>query len=534
MGEAQRLLGQPGGQLFAHQRVPEAVAATHALDHTRRLRLAERPVDLLDTRERRELRAREAVVDYGERREQPLAERLQPLEPPRHHLAKPRRDRDLTRGVHRCRQLLRKERVARRRALDCGEGARRELPPGRALSNRCQRAPVERAERELHRGATFEQAGAHERRRLGERLIAHAGDHEQALAGGAASEMVHERRRRLVGGVQVVDGNHDAALRGGLSEQLTDRREDAMPVYGLLRRRCRVGHRGQQSRQGGLRAVGERAGQLRTPRGEWVERLHERRVGRAALLLVRGAAQRMEAELLRLGEHGLEKAGLADPQRAGDEQGAAIGGRSARERCRCRAELPLTPFDRAMEKPGRVDRRAARELALERQRLLGGLRPEPRELFTQEAELARGGRFVAARHVAAHERAVGLLVGGILAQHLVPPALGAHHRETALAQPRAWAEQPLLVALVGQQFAAVGGIVSGLEALDIGRYLGGRRELHHSARGAPRRRGRRARGARSSRPCAGWTRRHRRRAAARASRAPRRAACGGREQARAA
>ncbi len=109
-----------------------------------------------------------------------------------------------------------------------------------------------------------------------------------------------------------------------------------------------------------------------------------------------------------------------------------------------------------MEKAGGADRRAAGELPLERQRLLGGLRAEPGELFTQEAELARGGRFVAARDVAAHERAVGVLVGGILAQHLVPPALGAHHRETALAQPRAWAEQPLLVGLVGQQLAAVG------------------------------------------------------------------------------
>ena len=209
--------------------------------------------------------------------------------------------------------------------------------------------------------------------------------------------MVHERRRRLVGGVQVVDGDHDAALGGGLGEQLTDRREDAMPVHGLLRRPCRAGHRGQQSRQGGLCAVGEGAGQLRAPRGERVERLHERRVGRAALLLVGGAAQRVEAELLRLGEHGLEEARLADPERARDEQGAALAVRGAPERCGCRAELALTPFDRGMEKPGGADRRAAGELALERQRLLGGLRAEPRELVTQEAELARGGRPVAAR-----------------------------------------------------------------------------------------------------------------------------------------
>jgi hypothetical protein len=40
-------------------------------------------------------------------------------------------------------------------------------------------------------------------------------------------------------------------------------------------------------------------------------------------------------------------------------------------------------------------------------------------------------------------------------------------------------------------------------------------------------------GARSSRPCPGWTRRHRRRARAMASRALRRAPCGGRVRARA-
>ena len=334
--------------------------------------------------------------------------------------------------------------------------------------------------------------------------------------------------------MQVVDREHDAALGGGLREQLSDRREDAMAVHGLLRRPCRAAHRGQQSRQGGLCAVGERAGQLRAPRGERVERLHERRVRRAALLLVGGAAQRVEAELLRLGEHGLDEARLADPERARDEQRAAVGGRGAPQRGGRRGELALTPFDRGVEEPGRADRRAARELALERQRLLGGLRAEPRELVAQQAELARGGRPVAARHVSAHERAVGLLVGGILAQHVVPAALGAHHREAALAQPRARAERPLLVELVGQQLAAVGGIVAALEALDVGRHLGGRGELDHAAAQHDRAAVARARGARSSRPCAGWTRRHRRRAAARASRAPRRAACGGRERARAA
>ena len=413
-------------------------------------------------------------------------------------------------------------------------GAGREWPGGGPLRDRRERGAVERTERHLHRGAALEQARAHERGCLGERLIAHAGDHEQALAGGAAREVVHERRRCLVGGVQIVDHEHDAALGGGLREQLGDRREDAMAVHGLFRHARRAAHRGQQSRQGGLCAVGERAGQLRAPRGERVERLHERRVRRAALLLVGGAAQRVKAELLRLGEHGLDEARLADPERARHEQRTAIGGRGTPQRGGRRGELALTPFDGSVEEPNRADRRAARELALERQRLLGGLRAEPRELVAQQAELARGGRPVAARHVPAHERAVGLLVGGVLAQHLVPAALGAHHREAALAQPRARAERPLLVGLVGQQLAAVGGVVAAPRSARhrwSPRRPGRARPLRRAAR--PRR-GRRARAARSSRPCGGWTRRHRRRAAARASRAPRRAPCGARERGRAA
>ena len=203
--------------------------------------------------------------------------------------------------------------------------------------------------------------------------------------------------------------------------------------------------------------------------------------GRAALHLVGGAAQRVEPERLRLGEHSLDEASLADPERAGHEQRTAIGGRGTPQRGGRRGELTLTPFDGSVEESTHVDRRATRELALKRLRLLGGLGAEPRELVAQQAELARGGRPVVARHVPAHERAVGLLVGGILAEHVVPPALGAHHREAALAQPRARAERPLLVGLVGQQLAAVGGIVAVLEALNIGGHLGVRGELDHSA-----------------------------------------------------
>ena len=246
--------------------------------------------------------------------------RLQPLEPPRHHLAQPRRDRDLAGGVHRRRQLLREERVPRRRALDGAEGAGRQRAGGGPPGDRRKSGAVERAERNLHRVAALEQARAHERGRLRERLIAHAGDHEQALAGGAASEMVHERRRCLVGGVQVVDHQHDPALRGGLLQQLGDRREDAMAVHGPPAA-APAGRRTEgSSRARAACALSVSApASSGAPRGERVERLHKRRVRRAALLLVAGAAERVESELLRLREHGLDEARLADPQRARDE-----------------------------------------------------------------------------------------------------------------------------------------------------------------------------------------------------------------------
>ena len=51
VGAAQRLLGQPGDQLLAHERVPEAVAAARTLEHAGRLGLAERLVDALGARE---------------------------------------------------------------------------------------------------------------------------------------------------------------------------------------------------------------------------------------------------------------------------------------------------------------------------------------------------------------------------------------------------------------------------------------------------------------------------------------------------
>ena len=106
-------------------------------------------------------------------------------------------------------------------------------------------------------------------------------------------------------------------------------------------------------------------------------------------------------------------------------------------------------------------------------------------------------------------------------------------RELALAQSLARAKCPLLVALVGQQLTAIGGIVAALEAFDVGRHPAAGRARRPRRATRPRR-GRRVRCARSSRPCAGWPQPRRRRAAARASRAPRHAACGDRERARAA
>ena len=102
-----------------------------------------------------------------------------------------------------------------------------------------------------------------------------------------------------------------------------------------------------------------------------------------------------------------------------------------------------------MQEPSRPDRWAAHDLALERQRLLRGLGAEPRELVAKKAKLPRGSWPVAPRNAAAHECAVSLLVGGVLAQHLLPKPVGAHRRKATLAQPRARPESPLLVAVVG-------------------------------------------------------------------------------------
>ena len=149
------------------------------------------------------------------------------------------------------------------------------------------------------------------------------------------------------------------------------------------------------------------------------------------------------------------------------------------------------------------------------------------------AELTRGSRPVAARRAAAHERAVRLLVGGVLAQHLLPPTLGAHApRGGARAASRAGRES---TAHKAHRAAARRHRRSRRHARNarrrcLARRPGRARQFHREAR--PRH-DRRARCARSSRPCASWTRQHRHRASARATQAPRRAACGGPKRAQA-
>jgi len=59
--------------------------------------------------------------------------------------------------------------------------------------------------------------------------------------------MMHERRRCLVGMVQVVDGQHHAAFRGGLSQQLRNGKEYDSAVHLVIGRALRAAHRRQQS-----------------------------------------------------------------------------------------------------------------------------------------------------------------------------------------------------------------------------------------------------------------------------------------------
>ena len=194
-----------------------------------------------------------------------------------------------------------------------------------------------------------------------------------------------------------------------------------------------------------------------------------------------GTAQRVEAEPLGLGEHGLEQARLADPHRTGDQECTAGPRRGALQGAQRRGEFSLPPLDGRVEEPGRPHRRTAGQLALQRQRLLRGLDTQPREFLAQQSELACGPRPVATRRTTAHERPMSLLVGGILSQHLLPAALRAHHRQAALAQRRARPESPLRVRFVGQQVSPVGIEIATLEPFNVGGHLGGRRQFDHAA-----------------------------------------------------
>jgi len=189
----------------------------------------------------------------------------------------------------------------------------------------------------------------------------------------------------------------------------------------------------------------------------------------------------VKADLLGLREHRLDQTRLADPERPGDEQRAAIRAHRTLQRMQGRSQFSLTPLDGRVEKPRRADRRAARELALKRQRLIRGLRAKLCELVAQQAELTNGSRPITARYASAHEPAVSLLVRCVLAQHLFPLAPGSQHREPSFPQPRARAKSPLLVTLVGQQLAAVRGFVAALKPPDVGDHLRGRCELDHPA-----------------------------------------------------
>ena len=88
--------------------------------------------------------------------------------------------------------------------------------------------------------------------------------------------------------------------------------------------------------------------------GERVQRFRERRVRRPALRLVSGTAQRVEAEPLGLGEHGLEQARLADAHRTGDQERAAVRGRGTLQGTERRRELSLPPLDGRVKEPGRA------------------------------------------------------------------------------------------------------------------------------------------------------------------------------------
>ena len=134
--------GRPARQLLAHEGVPEAVAAAHALEHAGRLGRAEQ------LRRPRSAPAsaassvrREAVVDHGERREQRARRTARAAASRRATTARSRGGTVTSPEASTdAAELLGEERVARRRALDRGEGARRQRAAGGPLRDRRERA----------------------------------------------------------------------------------------------------------------------------------------------------------------------------------------------------------------------------------------------------------------------------------------------------------------------------------------------------------------------------------------------------------
>lgn len=377
---ARELTGrQPPHERLAHERMAEAIPLPSPLQHARPASGLERVGDLLlvAARRRRELRRPEAVLEHGQRRKHIAGERRQPLEARLEHLVQPARHGHLALRVDARRQLLHEERVAGAGALDGAHGRLRQGAPGDALREGPDGGAVEAIEGHLHAGVLLDQARPEPRRRPGEPLLAARHDQQERRPAGAAREVVREPDGRVVGGVHVVQREHDRSLPSRSREQLAHRGEQAMAIRPrtLAGGAARRGRR--QQREGRQRARREARGHVRTLLEQRLDRLHERGVRGPALLLVRAAAQGVEALPLGVLEQGVQEAALADARRARDQQRAAAA-RGGLAQAGSRAlELAVAADHRHRGQPRRVYRRPARHLRLERERGLGGPDPQP-------------------------------------------------------------------------------------------------------------------------------------------------------------
>ena len=162
--------------------------------------------------------------------------------------------------------------------------------------------------------------------------------------------------------------------------------------------------------------------------------------------------------------------GLADPERhalrAGSRcgfgicrGGAPVAGRhqqvgARREQVgalghRAPLELELNGRERLLE------RGAARDAGVERERLDAGSSPSARERGAQPLEGAQRAGPVARREPSAHHGALGRLVGGSAAATLFPAAGRAERVEVTRAEPSSRLLGPGGIGVVGKQFAAV-------------------------------------------------------------------------------